>query len=561
MLATCLILLAPSLALSQASSQDEVVERLAANLSDAGFHVDLEELSVEIRSQSESLPDVESQQALFFRAGHWEAMHSLLGSFGITRGATPDETRAQVATAILMGLAAYYSPTRRTFVLLSDPVIDGGEVEPVVSHELFHAWRDQRDSLEEFLRSAKTLDEAKVRQSILEGEAEVLNLVWRSEDFDEAVGSVSADDIENTVQRILSGASALIYEEGARFILRRWQQEGRSAVDAAFQAPPPSTEQLLHPAKLGRDEPRAVDLPALPASVTGAELLREDVVGELSLYSLLLDLSVERKAAFLAAAGWDGDRLRAYRTEDGGELLVWRTLWDRAEDAVQFHAVANGPFRGSCELRGRFVDLVWGSSEELTQEVDRALREASAAPPDDADDAASTAAVEAEWLAAQRRGQPRVAGGWWVRPKAGLRIPVPEGWRQVELNGGFFLVAQPVDGFADNFVVYVEPNAQGVGLDELLAQIRRSYDAIPNAELVWIRKQRVAGRDAIVREQKWRVNGRDTAALVAVFHEDARLTVVEMTSVEKRWEERKELFQGLLPRIESSKEEAPADDG
>jgi hypothetical protein len=107
---------------------------------------------------------------------------------------------------------------------------------------------------------------------------------------------------------------------------------GRSRLDAAFAAPPVSSEHILHPDRyLGGDDPRS---PAEPAS-DGAVVSR-GVLGEVGLL-LMLASATDESTASLAAQGWGGDRYVSWR--EGDRTCVRQTISaDTAQDAAELGA-------------------------------------------------------------------------------------------------------------------------------------------------------------------------------------------------------------------------------
>ena len=117
------------------------------------------------------------------------------------------------------------------------------------------------------------------------------------------------------------------------------RDEGQAGVDALLLALPPSTEQLLHPAKRAADEqPIDVDAPDV-SGVLGEswQAVGSDTVGEFIL-RILLSPAAGGAVATQAAAGWGGDRLTAYRGPDDASLLVWESRWDTLADAEELVA-------------------------------------------------------------------------------------------------------------------------------------------------------------------------------------------------------------------------------
>jgi hypothetical protein len=105
--------------------------------------------------------------------------------------------------------------------------------------------------------------------------------------------------------------------------------EGRRLLDA----PPASTEQVLHPAK--RREPfLAFDLAPLAERLPPeCRVVSQNGAGELFLSVLFRDLDPDTPRAVWE--GWDGDRYLAAACGGRREIL-WRTAWDSRSDALEF---------------------------------------------------------------------------------------------------------------------------------------------------------------------------------------------------------------------------------
>lgn len=112
-------------------------------------------------------------------------------------------------------------------------------------------------------------------------------------------------------------------------------------VDEAYDAPPQSTEQVLHPERYREEDvPREVALPDLAAELRGDwQEVENDVLGELGL-RLALAEHMAPAAAMLAAEGWAGDRYALLQHGSGGAVvLVMRTYWDDQDEADEFWAL------------------------------------------------------------------------------------------------------------------------------------------------------------------------------------------------------------------------------
>lgn len=102
---------------------------------------------------------------------------------------------------------------------------------------------------------------------------------------------------------------------------------------ALLEAPPASTEQVVH-AERRREPFLAIDLrPGRAALPEACEVVYENTLGELGISVLLRDLGPE--VAPDAWEGWDGDRYLTARC-DGRRAFVWTTRWDSQTDAFEF---------------------------------------------------------------------------------------------------------------------------------------------------------------------------------------------------------------------------------
>ncbi len=131
---------------------------------------------------------------------------------------------------------------------------------------------------------------------------------------------------------------------GLAFVQALYQRGGWARVNSAYDDPPLSTEQILHPEKyLANEQP--IELAAVPLTDTlGADwqLIADDVLGEWHTDLLLSANADERlripaEAARSAARGWGGDRVQAYynaKTDETVLAIAW--TWDSVADAREF---------------------------------------------------------------------------------------------------------------------------------------------------------------------------------------------------------------------------------
>ena len=140
--------------------------------------------------------------------------------------------------------------------------------------------------------------------------------------------NVSANEAPAIVQSWLE----FPYVEGLAFAAALRANGGTKQVNAAFDALPATTEQILHPARYFAGEPAlAVSLPDAGALLgPGWEVAEQNVLGEFFLRAWLEALGVPPRAAAGAAAGWGGDAYVVLRSGESGAALAARIVWDDA---------------------------------------------------------------------------------------------------------------------------------------------------------------------------------------------------------------------------------------
>jgi hypothetical protein len=128
------------------------------------------------------------------------------------------------------------------------------------------------------------------------------------------------------------------YLAGSTWVASLWSSGGWDAVDVAYDQPPTSTEQVLHPEKYIADEgPADIPDPAV-ATVLGSgwESVESSTVGEAMLGIWLGAMGVSQEDADVGAAGWGGDQLSVARGPDDTWAMAWRIGWDATAQADEF---------------------------------------------------------------------------------------------------------------------------------------------------------------------------------------------------------------------------------
>jgi hypothetical protein len=251
-----------------------------------------------------------------------------------------------------------------------------------LSHELTHALDDQHFGLDDLDRLEALCDDERLAAliALAEGDAVTMSLRW-------AEANLSPEELQQFAQEASSfpGPPASVpefvgdlfvapYTYGPPFVESILDTQGIPGLNRAFQNPPVSTEQVLHPDRYPSDKPREVDVPDVSEKLGGPwEPLDVYQVGEEWL-RVMFELRLASEESFTAAGGWDGGEYRAWA--DRGEVAVLlQTVWDTSKDADQF-AVAMERWIGDgmaiVEARGSFVQVLFGSDERALRDLESA---------------------------------------------------------------------------------------------------------------------------------------------------------------------------------------------
>ena len=268
-----------------------------------------------------------------------------------TLGAIPEGTDLAAAYRGLMtgGVIGYYDPDSGALVFIGSG--DPTSMERfVLAHEFTHALDDQHFNLGRFDHLAAECDDEAYAGALAttEGSAQLSAFSLVDEFFSSAdTGALFADTFSGSDGAIPEDTPPFIFDElgfpydrGMVFMEAMRDRGGIEAVNDALEAPPVSTEQILHPERYPGDEPRNVEVGDLGAKV-GDGWVELDVmgVGE-DFLSRMLAVHDAPLEASEAAAGWDGGRYRAWRKGDQ-VVVALATVWDTEPDAEAFEEALN----------------------------------------------------------------------------------------------------------------------------------------------------------------------------------------------------------------------------
>ena len=267
-------------------------------------------------------------------------------------GVLPPDTDLMVLLVELYSeeAAGLYDPRGKRLWINEE--VGGFFSEIALSHELTHALQDQHFDIMSLPLEEKGEDDLILATSaVLEGDASISMFEYFLGDpalVDEIIDAGVVDMMEAMLPAYggaLGDAPGLIkaivvfpYTYGMEFVQTVKKRGGWDTVNHLYRVRPLSTEQILHPKEkfLDNDPPVSVDLPDLsPLLGDQWEPLPANVLGEFQLRVVLEELLGDPEEAESAAAGWDGDRYRCYKSPDA-VLLTWVAVWDTEEDASEF---------------------------------------------------------------------------------------------------------------------------------------------------------------------------------------------------------------------------------
>ncbi|MCX5708722.1 MAG: hypothetical protein NTY14_07145 [Candidatus Omnitrophica bacterium] len=262
-------------------------------------------------------------------------------------GLLPDNAdyKESLINSEIASLAGLYDPKLKT-IFIGDwihPVL----AEPVLVHEIAHAYQDRQVTMPEFQgdkASKQDLDFSTARHALLEGEATAIMLeyILRKEgaNFQE-LGDIFAlieDKIIKNSEYSRQNLQYNIYGYGANYIQYYLKDSKWADLEVLYKNAPVSMNQILHPYRSFADKKqdntaidgeqdflKEVQLPAGWAKIYSNHL------GE---FYLLLSLRqfLDKDTAEQAASGWKKDRITLYQNGKNQKLVLLRTKWNSLGD-------------------------------------------------------------------------------------------------------------------------------------------------------------------------------------------------------------------------------------
>ncbi|WP_458189136.1 Hvo_1808 family surface protein [Haladaptatus sp. NG-WS-4] len=273
-------------------------------------------------------------------------------------------------------VGGYYSPRKQSIVIISNNESAPKMNEITLSQELFHALQDQKFGFDSYKQNTRERHNA--IDGVIEGDGNYLDYLYEKRCNNRWKGTcLMPDDSENGAS---GGGLANIgpylvkyqpYSDGPPFVKSIREKEGWKGVNALYENPPASTEQVIHPQKYPGDEPARIRVRDKTSNgwtrLKPAGRPNFGEVGEAGLFAMFMYPYYESqgKTQIIPAQeffhtkkdgkglrefdplnyrsaptdGWDDDKIVVYtndNTEQNETGYVFKTKWDSKKDAKEF---------------------------------------------------------------------------------------------------------------------------------------------------------------------------------------------------------------------------------
>jgi hypothetical protein len=312
---------------ASATDVDQVVADIEAFVESERELPFLEDVQVEIldqeayaeRAREQFDADIEEDRArLDSAAGFYQAIQLW------PAGTDPVETLSHLFTAATLG---FYDSED------DELVVRGGNVTPLLratlAHELTHALDDQHFDLDRPELEDRSDEAAFAFSALVEGDATRVEEAYRATlSPDEQVAAdaeesqIGADADISEVPPIALVEQQFLYTSGGAFVSAVYEAEGNAGVDAAFDDPPVSSEQIMEPEHwLAGGEPATeVEVPE-----ADGDAVDDSVAGQF-VFDLLTDLMVGGEPV----PEWEGDHYVLW--QDGTRYCMRLALVGEVQD-------------------------------------------------------------------------------------------------------------------------------------------------------------------------------------------------------------------------------------
>jgi hypothetical protein len=318
---------------------ETMIDSLLPSIAEASGLAVMRPVQSSVQSRADARAFIEAQLEEEFgpdEVGGMDRAYTILGML-------PEDLdlRALLLDLYTEQVVGYYDPeTDRLYVVEG---VTAGTAAPVVAHELVHALQDQHARLDSLVARERGNDRQMAAQAAAEGQATLVMLALQAaQTAGQPIDPASLPDLgpmmrpameaENAQFPVFQSAPRLIRETllfpylgGAGFLQALYRARSGTAPPVPFgDMLPQSTEQVLEPERAFLDERDAPTELELGDASGGWTVVYTNTLGQLETSVLLAGGGGEQ----IGASGWDGDRYALLRGPDGGESVVWYSVWD-----------------------------------------------------------------------------------------------------------------------------------------------------------------------------------------------------------------------------------------
>jgi hypothetical protein len=217
------------------------------------------------------------------------------------------------------------------------------EATSTMIHELTHIMQDSYS-----LPQRITFDGAKALTSLKEGDATFMDNNFENGEviatdlptttdsetnLSELLSFIFRDEIQLIIPDTINDLNRFPYRYGLEFVEALYANGDLESIEKAYENPPNTTEQIMHPEKyFAQEDAQTVKA----ASITSEwNQTKTDQLGEYFIV-VMLDKWISETEAKQAAKGWGGDNFTYYE-KDESFLFTWNIAWDSKDDAQEFY--------------------------------------------------------------------------------------------------------------------------------------------------------------------------------------------------------------------------------
>ena len=344
-------------ALAANKTQREEVERQVIAIRGLNFKTPVD-YNVLTRQQIKAT--ISGKLAAVFSEQEFKDVAAALAALGLLPEGFP--LRQKYIDLLGEQVAAFYDQHQHKLFMYEDASLENSQNRVVLAHELTHALQDQHFGLKRLPLEIKNNDDvAAAASALVEGEATLVmsEYMMKNLSLKALKDNVAATITQNMSElagtpRYLREMLVFPYLRGQEFCSSLYGGGGYQAVSAAYEKPPTSTAQILHPEKFFRDpreEPIAIEW--ADVTVNGKAPTADNTLGEMGTRIQIAQYTDDRTGED-AANGWRGDRYVCY---EGGKALAWKSVWGSEADAAEFAAAETKVIAARKDRASRRVEL------------------------------------------------------------------------------------------------------------------------------------------------------------------------------------------------------------